>query len=50
MRDLVTLCFLFIILKLTNTIDWSWWYVFSPLIILYFVLLIIRIKYKFKGK
>jgi hypothetical protein len=22
---------IFLILKLTNTIDWSWWWVFSPL-------------------
>jgi ABC-type antimicrobial peptide transport system permease subunit len=24
---------LFVILKLTHTIDWSWWWVFSPLLI-----------------
>jgi len=26
-----TLCLILITLKLTNYIDWSWWWVFSPL-------------------
>lgn len=25
------LCLIFIVLKLTDHIDWSWWWVFSPL-------------------
>lgn len=29
----VLLTIIFIILKLTNVIDWSWWWVFSPLLI-----------------
>ena len=29
------LTIVFIILKLTQVIDWSWWWVFSPLLILY---------------
>lgn len=30
--DLGAILFLiFLVLKLTNTIDWSWWWVFSPL-------------------
>jgi hypothetical protein len=28
---LVLLCILFVVLKLTGVIDWSWWWVFSPL-------------------
>ena len=31
--EIVTI--VFIILKLTQIIDWSWWWVFSPLLILY---------------
>ena len=26
----VVLTIVFIVLKLTHTIDWSWWWVFSP--------------------
>lgn len=36
---LITL--LFIVLKLTNYIDWSWWFVFSPIwgsVLLLFIL------------
>lgn len=29
-----TLTLIFIVLKLTNLISWSWWSVFSPLLIL----------------
>lgn len=32
-RFFVILFFVFLILKLTKTISWSWWWVFSPLII-----------------
>ena len=34
----------FVVLKLTDTVQWSWWWVFSPLIIafvLYLVILLI---------
>ena len=27
----IMLTFIFVILKLTNSIDWSWWWVLSPL-------------------
>jgi hypothetical protein len=32
MNELSTLTIVFIVLKLTNVIDWSWWGVFSPTI------------------
>lgn len=25
--------FIFLVLKLTNVIDWSWWVIFSPMIV-----------------
>lgn len=27
----IVLCLVFFILKMTDTIDWSWWWVFAPL-------------------
>lgn len=27
------LTIIFVVLKLTNTIDWSWWWVLSPMLI-----------------
>lgn len=39
---LPTILFLiFLVLKLTGYIDWSWWWVTSPLWILFLILLII---------
>jgi hypothetical protein len=48
--SLATILFLiFLILKLTNYIDWSWWWVTSPLwISAIFVILIISIVFKSK--
>lgn len=48
-----TILFLiFLVLKLTGNIDWSWWWVFSPfwipLLLLILILLIIRIEIAFK--
>ena len=41
MKFLSALCLLFVGLKLTNYISWSWWFVMAPIypIILYWVLL-----------
>lgn len=36
---------LFLGLKLTGQIDWSWWFVFMPLIVGYLVYLINNWKY-----
>lgn len=44
MGDFELLTIIFTILKVTDKIDWSWWWVFSPMIIK-FVLLIISIFY-----
>jgi hypothetical protein len=48
--SLATILFLiFLILKLTNYIDWSWWWVTSPLwISVIFVILIVLIVFKSK--
>jgi hypothetical protein len=48
--SLATILFLiFLILKLTNYIDWSWWWVTSPLwISAIFVILILAIVFKSK--
>ena len=47
----------FITLKLTNNIDWSWWWIFSPLLIpvivfitTFFIFLIWGIILLFRGK
>lgn len=29
----MVLFLIFLVMKLTNTIDWSWWWIFSPLLI-----------------
>jgi len=35
------LTIIFIVLKLTNNIDWSWWWVFSPIwIVVIFIIFI----------
>ncbi len=34
MNDLGTLIILFIVLKVTNTVDWSWWIVLIPVFFL----------------
>lgn len=38
-----TLFLIFIVLKLTGNIDWSWWWVLSPLLIPISILLVIAI-------
>jgi hypothetical protein len=38
-----TLFLIFLVLKLTNLIDWSWWWVTSPLWIGFAILLIVLI-------
>ena len=35
---------LFITLKLTNHIDWSWWLVFSPLIFSFLLILFLMVR------
>ena len=37
------LTLLFVLLKLTGNIDWSWWLVFSPLIVTYAVGIVMAI-------
>lgn len=37
------LTIVFVILKLTGTIDWSWWWVFSPMWITWSLILIVTI-------
>lgn len=37
------LTIVFVILKLTGTIDWSWWWVFSPMWITWSLILIVAI-------
>ena len=52
------LTIIFVVLKLTETIDWSWWWVFSPLwisalfsvFILFLVFIGFIIYYLAKGK
>lgn len=39
----IVLCLVFMILKLTGTIDWSWWWVFAPLWIMFILNIIIWI-------
>jgi len=46
MGDFELLTIIFVILKATDKIDWSWWWVFSPMIIK-FLLFIIVITYTF---
>lgn len=43
--DLSMLFFIFLVLKLCNVINWSWWWVTSPLwgfLLLIFIILIIK--------
>lgn len=35
------LCIVFIVLKLCNIIDWSWWWVLSPIWLPFIILIII---------
>jgi len=37
------LTLIFVVLKLTDNIDWSWWWVFSPILITFGLGLIIAI-------
>jgi len=30
-KNTITLFFIFLVLKLTNYIDWSWWWITAPL-------------------
>ena len=46
MKLLDVLCVIFVVLKLVGVISWSWWWVFSPILIplaIFFVLLIIKL-------
>jgi len=40
------LTIVFIVLKLTNYIDWSWWWVLSPIWIPIAVLVVVMLIYK----
>jgi len=45
---IIVLTIVFVVLKLTDTIDWSWWWVLSPLLIrfgIFIVLGLIAILY-----
>jgi hypothetical protein len=52
------LTIIFVVLKLTETIDWSWWWVFSPLwisalfsvVILFLLFIGFIVYYLVKGK
>lgn len=39
--DLITI--VFVVLKLTEVIDWSWWWVLSPILISFALLIIVLI-------
>lgn len=39
--DLITI--VFVVLKLTEVIDWSWWWVLSPILISFSLLIIVLI-------
>lgn len=39
--DLITI--VFVVLKLTGVIDWSWWWVLSPILISFSLLIIVLI-------
>jgi phosphoglycerol transferase MdoB-like AlkP superfamily enzyme len=44
----IILTIVFVVLKLTDTIDWSWWWVLSPMLIrfgLFFLLALIAMLY-----
>lgn len=46
MKLLDVLCVVFVVLKLVGVISWSWWWVFSPILIplaIFFILLIIKL-------
>lgn len=38
----VLITIVFLILKLTNVISWSWWWIFSPIIIPVIILIIAK--------
>ena len=47
MGFLEVLTIIFVVLKLTSVIDWSWWLIFSPMyvaIVLYTVIIAIQIR------
>ena len=39
--DLITI--VFVVLKLTDVIDWSWWWVLSPILISFSLLIIVLV-------
>jgi len=38
-----TLTLIFVVLKLTHNIDWSWWWVLSPLWIVFGLVFVIKV-------
>lgn len=42
------LCLVFIVLKLTHVINWSWWIVFAPIWMQFILIIIILIFVSFK--
>lgn len=42
-EESIKLTIVFVILKITNNLDWSWWWIMSPIIIEFIVVLIIFI-------
>ena len=45
----VALCLVFVISKLSGSVDWSWWWILSPIILVIVIRLIILIT-RAKGK
>jgi len=41
------LTLIFLVLKLTNNINWSWWYIFSPLWVDFIIIFIISFIFVF---
>jgi hypothetical protein len=41
----VAITIVFSILKLTNQITWSWWWIFSPIIISVIILIFVKNQY-----
>lgn len=53
MGILEVLTIIFVVLKLTSVIDWTWWLVFSPMyvaVVFYAVVIIIQVKVWKKAK
>jgi hypothetical protein len=38
---IIVLTIVFVVLKLTDTIDWSWWWVLSPLLIRFGIFIVL---------